>query len=116
VALVSNISGYRHDMKALAQLAHHHGAYLNADAVQAMGMGPLDVKGLDIDFLTTGSYEWLGAGMGVAPFYARRELLDRIHPPERGLADGERARGLPVTALPNGEEVRVREPRLRRDL
>jgi selenocysteine lyase/cysteine desulfurase len=84
VALVSNISGYRHDMKALADLAHHHGAYLYADAVQAVGMGPLDVKALDIDFLTTGSYKWLGAGFGVAPFYVRRELLDRIHPTNVG--------------------------------
>ncbi len=84
VALVSNISGARHDMKALAKLAHDHGAYLYADAVQAVGMGPLDVKALDIDFLTTGSYKWLGAGFGVAPFYVRRELLDRIHPANVG--------------------------------
>jgi selenocysteine lyase/cysteine desulfurase len=84
VALVSNISGYRHDMRALAELAHSHGAYLYADAVQAVGMGPLDVKALDIDFLTTGCYKWLGAGFGVAPFYVRRELLDRIHPQNVG--------------------------------
>lgn len=84
VALVSNISGYRHEMKALAELAHDRGAYLYADAVQAVGMGPLDVKALDIDFLTTGCYKWLGAGMGVAPFYVRRELLDRIHPANVG--------------------------------
>jgi selenocysteine lyase/cysteine desulfurase len=84
VALVSNISGYRHDMKALAGLAHAHGAHLYADAVQAVGMGPLDVKSLDIDFLTTGCYKWLGAGMGVAPFYVRRDLLERIHPANVG--------------------------------
>jgi selenocysteine lyase/cysteine desulfurase len=84
VALVSNVSGYRHDMKALAALAHANGAYLYADAVQAVGMGPLDVKSLDVDFLTTGCYKWLGAGFGVAPFYVRRELLDRIHPAHVG--------------------------------
>lgn len=84
VALVSNISGFRHDMKGLADLAHAHGAYLYADAVQAVGMGPLDVKALDIDFLTTGCYKWLMAGFGVAPFYVRRELLDRIQPTNVG--------------------------------
>jgi cysteine desulfurase/selenocysteine lyase len=47
-------------------------------------MGPLDVKTLGIDFLTTGSYKWLGAGFGIAPFYVRRELLDRIHPANVG--------------------------------
>jgi selenocysteine lyase/cysteine desulfurase len=84
VALVSNISGFRHDMKGLADLAHAHGAYLYADAVQAVGMGPLDVKALGIDFLTTGCYKWLMAGFGVAPFYVRRELLDRIQPTNVG--------------------------------
>lgn len=93
VALVSNLSGYRHDMKGLAELAHAHGAYLYADAVQAVGMGPVDVKALDIDFLTTGSYKWLGAGMGIAPFYVRRELLDRIHPANVGWQVEKRLEG-----------------------
>ena len=93
VALVSNLSGYRHDMNGLAELAHAHGAYLYADAVQAVGMGPVDVKALDIDFLTTGSYKWLGAGMGIAPFYVRRELLDRIHPANVGWQVEKRLEG-----------------------
>ncbi len=93
VALVSNLSGYRHDMKGLAELAHAHGAYLYADAVQAVGMGPLDVKALDIDFLTTGSYKWLGAGFGVASFYVRRELLERIHPANVGWQVEKRLEG-----------------------
>ena len=80
VALVSNISGFRQDLKSLSDLAHAHGAYLYTDAVQAVGMGPLDVRALGIDFLTTGCYKWIMAGFGVAPFYVRRELLDRIRP------------------------------------
>jgi selenocysteine lyase/cysteine desulfurase len=84
VALVSNISGFRHDMKGLADLAHANGGYLYADAVQAIGMGPVDLRALGIDFLTTGSYKWLMAGFGVAPFYVRRELVDRIQPTNVG--------------------------------
>jgi selenocysteine lyase/cysteine desulfurase len=93
VALVSNISGYRHDLKALVKLAHNRGAYLYADAVQAGGMGPLDVKALDIDFLTMGCYKWLCAGMGIAPFYVRRELLDGIHPANVGWQVEKRLEG-----------------------
>ena len=78
VAWVSNTSGHRHDVKGLADLAHAHGAYLYADAVQFIGTAPVDVRGLGIDFFTTGTYKWLMAGFGVAPFYVRRELLDRI--------------------------------------
>jgi selenocysteine lyase/cysteine desulfurase len=84
VAWVSNTSGHRHDIKGLADLAHAHGAYLYADAVQFMGTAPVDVHALGVDFFTTGTYKWLMAGFGVAPFYVRRELLDRIHPANVG--------------------------------
>jgi cysteine desulfurase/selenocysteine lyase len=84
VAWVSNTSGHRHDMKGLADLAHAHGAYLYADAVQFIGTGPVDVRSVGVDFFTTGTYKWLMAGFGVAPFYVRRELLDRIQPENVG--------------------------------
>jgi cysteine desulfurase/selenocysteine lyase len=84
VAWVSNISGQRHDMKGLADLAHSHGAYLYADAVQFMGTAPVDVRALGVDFFTTGTYKWIMAGFGLAPFYVRRELMDRIEPANVG--------------------------------
>ena len=84
VAWVNNNSGFRHDMKALADLAHSHGAYLYGDAVQFMGTGPVDVRAEHVDFCTAGTYKWLMAGFGVAAFYVRRELLDKIHPSNVG--------------------------------
>ena len=84
VAWVSNTSGHRHDIKGLADLAHAHGAYLYADAAQFIGTAPVDARALGVDFFTTGTYKWIMAGFGVAPFYVRRELLDRIHPPNVG--------------------------------
>jgi selenocysteine lyase/cysteine desulfurase len=84
VAWVSNLNGFRHDMRRLADLAHTHGAYLYADAVQAVGMGPVDVREADVDFLCSGSYKWLLAGFGIAPFFVRQELLDRIRPDRAG--------------------------------
>jgi selenocysteine lyase/cysteine desulfurase len=80
VAWVNNNSGYRHDMTALANLAHGHGAYLYSDAVQLMGTAPVNVRNEGVDFCTSGTYKWLLAGFGVAAFYVRRELLDRINP------------------------------------
>ena len=89
VAWVNNNSGYRHDMKALAALAHSHGAYLYSDAVQFIGTGPVDVRTEQVDCFTTGTYKWLMAGFGVAAFYVRRELLEKIHPPNVGWRSGQ---------------------------
>ena len=78
VAWISHQNGYRHDLRALARLAHDHGAYLYADAIQGVGMLDLDVRSTDIDFFTAGTYKWLLGGYGVAPFYVKASLLDTV--------------------------------------
>jgi selenocysteine lyase/cysteine desulfurase len=78
VAWVSHQNGFRHDMRPLADMVHAHGALFYTDAVQALGMFPADVRAAGVDFFTSGTYKWLLGGFGVAPFYVRRELLDRI--------------------------------------
>jgi selenocysteine lyase/cysteine desulfurase len=78
VAWVSHQNGFRHEMRGLADLAHAHGALFYTDAIQALGMFPVDVRQAGVDFLTCGTYKWLLGGFGVAPFFVRRELLDRI--------------------------------------
>ena len=78
VAWVSHLNGFRHDMRPIADLAHAHGALFYADAVQAAGMFPIDVQAAGVDALCCGSYKWMLAGWGVAPFYIRRDLIDRI--------------------------------------
>lgn len=84
VSWVSHRNGYAHDLRALADLAHKHGAYLYADAIQGIGMLPLDVRETGIDFLTAGTYKWMLGGYGVAPFFVRSELLDTIEPDRAG--------------------------------
>jgi selenocysteine lyase/cysteine desulfurase len=78
VAWVSHQNGFRHDMRPLADLAHAHGALFYTDAVQALGMFPLDVRAAGVDCLTSGTYKWLLGGFGVAPFFIRDELLERV--------------------------------------
>jgi len=78
VAWVSHQNGLRHDMRPLADLAHAHGALLYTDAIQALGMFPVDIRESGVDALTSGTYKWLLGGFGVAPFFVRRDLLERI--------------------------------------
>ena len=78
VAWVSHWNGFRHDMRPLADLAHAHGALFYADAVQAAGMIDIDVRAAGVDALCCGSYKWLMAEFGVAPFFVSRDIVDRI--------------------------------------
>lgn len=74
------ITGYRFDLKALADLAHAHGALLIVDAMQSAGVVPIDVQACDVDVLVAGSYKWLCSFGGVAACYLRPELLERFRP------------------------------------
>ncbi len=86
VAWVSNRNGYRHNIRALADLAHAHDALLYADAIQAFGTFPMRLRQEGVDFATGNSYKWIYAGYGVAPFFIREEHLDRIRPDRYGHA------------------------------
>lgn len=84
VAWVSNRNGYRHDLPALADLAHSRGGYLFADAIQAFGTFPVDLHAEGVDFACGNGYKWLFADYGCAPFYVREEHLSWMEPDRFG--------------------------------
>jgi cysteine desulfurase/selenocysteine lyase len=86
VSHVEYSNGFKNDLKALAGIAHEHGAYLVVDAMQSAGAIQLDVKRDDIDFLTTGCYKWLLAPAGAAYLYVKDELIEQFEPTFAGWA------------------------------
>ena len=78
VAWVSHRNGFRHDMRPIADVAHTKGALFYADAIQAVGTFPIDVRAAGVDALCAGSYKWLLAGFGVAPFYVKTDVIERL--------------------------------------
>jgi cysteine desulfurase / selenocysteine lyase len=80
VSHVQYATGFRFDVKALADLAHAHGAMCIIDAYQSAGVIPLDVHASDVDVFVAGPVKWLGAGDGGAACYMRPDLLERFEP------------------------------------
>jgi len=83
MALVSNVNGYLHDARAIADLAHARGAYLYADMVQAAGAVPIDVRAMEIDFGTAATYKWLMGERGFGFLYVREDLQGTVVPTTR---------------------------------
>ena len=75
---VSYINGFQHDVKAVCDLAHAHGAFVYADAVQAAGAVPIDVRASGVDAMACASYKWLMGDMGLGFLYVRRQSLPRL--------------------------------------
>jgi len=81
VSAVSSDTGFRHDLRALSEIAHRKGAMVYADIIQAAGAVPIDVKDSGVDFCCCGAYKWLMGDFGVAFLYVRpdrRKDLKRV--------------------------------------
>ncbi len=68
------------DVAPVIEAAHRHGAAVILDAYQGTGAVPIDVRGLDVDFLVGGSVKWLCGGSGAAYLYARQDLIEKYQP------------------------------------
>ncbi len=80
VSWIGFATGYRHDLREIASIAHQRGAFLFVDAIQGLGAFPLDVNDLGIDFLAADGHKWMLGPEGAGIAYIRREHLDRLRP------------------------------------
>ena len=78
------VNGFKHDVAAIARLAHARGALLFVDAYQTLGTEPIDVKALDVDALAGGTLKYLMASAGIAFLYVRRALAEQLRPTVTG--------------------------------
>jgi len=67
-------------LRALADIAHAHGALFLVDAYQSVGQVPVDVRDVDADVFITGPLKWLMGGPGLAYLYVRHELIRQLRP------------------------------------
>jgi selenocysteine lyase/cysteine desulfurase len=80
VSHVEYVNGFRNDLKALAEIAHRHGAFLVVDAIQSAGAIPIDVRRDDVDFLAAACYKWLLGPCGAGYLYVRKNLIKELEP------------------------------------
>jgi selenocysteine lyase/cysteine desulfurase len=81
VSHVQYATGHLLDPRALAELAHAHGAVLILDATQSAGVVPIDAPGWDQDVVVTSAYKWLCGPLGGGLCWMRPEVWERFEPP-----------------------------------
>ena len=77
---VQYASGFRIDLKPISDAIHAAGGYLCVDAIQSVGVVPVNVQDQGIDFLAADGHKWLLAPEGCGIFYCRGDLLAKLHP------------------------------------
>src|SRR5262249_23195394 len=59
VSAVEFASGFRNDLDALGELCRQRGVFFFVDAIQSLGVFPLDVQQTPVDALAADSHKWL---------------------------------------------------------
>ncbi|MBL9165228.1 MAG: aminotransferase class V-fold PLP-dependent enzyme [Planctomycetaceae bacterium] len=75
VSWVAFSNGCRRNLDAIAEIAQRKGALLFVDAIQGLGVFPLDVSRTPIDFLAADGHKWLLGPEGAGIAYIRRDRL-----------------------------------------
>ena len=71
IMLINNEIGAVQDIKALSEVAHKRGCLFHTDAVQAIGHIPIDVRKLNIDFLSASAHKFNGP-KGIGFLYIKK--------------------------------------------
>ncbi|HUR37434.1 MAG TPA: aminotransferase class V-fold PLP-dependent enzyme [Terriglobales bacterium] len=83
-------SAYIKDVRAIVEKAHKVGAMVLLDCFHSVGIVPVDVQALNVDFATGGVLKWLCGGPGTAYLYVRPDHGKRLEPTLTGWAAHEK--------------------------
>ncbi len=78
ISSVQYASGLRLDLQRLGKHCRKRGILFCVDAIQSVGALVTDVQRDNIDFLVADGHKWMLGPEGIALFYCRAELRDRL--------------------------------------
>ncbi len=80
VSWVGYGTGCRRDLAAIAEIAHRNHALFLVDAIQGLGVFPLDVASSGIDCLAADGHKWLLGPEGAGIAYLSHDCLSKLKP------------------------------------
>lgn len=84
ISFVQYLTGYRANVQAIGEICHRYGVIYFVDAIQGLGVFPLDARACHIDALAVDGHKWLLGPEGCAILYISRELQEQVEPVEFG--------------------------------
>jgi selenocysteine lyase/cysteine desulfurase len=80
ISHVQFATGFRSDLASLGRICRDRGVDFCVDAIQGLGVFPIDVEAMHIDYLSADGHKWLLAPEGAGLFYIRESKLEKIRP------------------------------------
>ncbi len=83
ISHISNVFGVENPVEELADIAHENDALISVDGAQSVPRKPVDVKDMDVDFLSFSGHKML-APNGIGCLYGRKDILKDMEPYQVG--------------------------------
>jgi cysteine desulfurase/selenocysteine lyase len=80
VSWVGYATGWRIDVRQISQICRRAGCLLFLDAIQGLGVFPLNVEADGVDFLAADGHKWMLGPEGAGLFFVRQEHLQLLRP------------------------------------
>jgi cysteine desulfurase / selenocysteine lyase len=84
ISFVQFLSGYRAPIREIGEICRRRGCIYFVDAIQGLGVFPLDVRECQIDALAADGHKWLLGPEGCGVLYISQELQEHVTPVEFG--------------------------------
>ncbi len=81
VSAVQFSNGFRINLKKVGAWCREKQVLFCVDAIQSLGIIPMDVRACRIDFLSADAHKWLLGPEGIGIFYCRNGLAEQLSPP-----------------------------------
>jgi len=73
-------NGFRNDLPGIGEYCQKQGIFFFVDAIQSLGVIPMDVKAYGIDALAADGHKWMLSPEGIGGFYISREVMEMVEP------------------------------------
>lgn len=90
VSSVAFHNGFTADLQAIGELCASRHVLFCVDAIQSLGVLPMDVRAAKIDFLAADGHKWMCGPEGAGVFYVAAERLDELEVVENGWTNVDR--------------------------
>jgi selenocysteine lyase/cysteine desulfurase len=73
-------NGHRNDLPGIGEFCQKKGIFFFVDAIQSLGVLPMDVRSYGIDALAADGHKWMLSPEGIGGFYISRDVMEMVEP------------------------------------
>jgi selenocysteine lyase/cysteine desulfurase len=73
-------NGFRNDLSGIGEYCQKQGIFFFVDAIQSLGVIPMDVKAYGVDALAADGHKWMLSPEGIGGFYISRDVMEMVEP------------------------------------